>query len=355
MQKTEFSALRHVALVNLGTPEAPTPEAVRAFLDEFLSDPLVVDFPRWFWLPLLRGIILRSRPRRVAQSYASIWTDDGPPLLAGTRRIVRALQRELDAVEPSTWKVHEAYRYGAQNLSALMQELEGATAEGNASATHPGSRPELQVIPLFPQRTGSSSGSIVEQARELAVRRGWGDQLRVRELPADDPGYIDAVSARIEEAERAASAVHGPFLRILASFHGIPVRYDRNEGHQYTTDCAATLEALRQRLGGDPSRWELTFQSKFGPERWLQPATAERIAELGKQGHQHIGVVTPGFVTDGLETLEEIAVLGAETFRESGGSQLTAVPAVEDHPSFVRALVHLIAAETPYQTAVPPS
>lgn len=316
---------------------------MRAFLDEFLSDPMVVDFPRLLWQPILRGIILRSRPRRVAHAYASIWTEDGAPLVAGTLRMVEALQQALRAGgtsgagrargdEAAATTVHAAYRYGPRNLEALIQKLQASE-----------DRPELTVVPLFPQRTGSSSGSIVEQARTLAAKKGWASRLDIVEIPPDDPDYIGAVADRVTRSEAEAAREHGPFERLLVSFHGVPVRYDRNEGHQYTTDCRATVNALRAHLGWPSERLEMTFQSRFGPEKWLQPATADRIAALGRTGMKHLGVVTPGFLTDGLETLEEIAVLGARTFRESGGGVLTAVAAVDAHPAMTRALARLVA------------
>jgi ferrochelatase len=295
---------RTVVLVNLGTTRAPEPAAVRAFLEEFLSDPMVVDYPRWLWRPILARI-LRSRPERVAEQYRAIWTEEGSPLVSGTKRIAEALRAASGA------EVREAYRYGEPSLS---RELE---------------TPGRLVIPLFPQRTSSTTGTI---------ERLVGTRARVAFIPPDDPGYIEA------QADRFRGAVgYAPTEHLLVSFHGIPSRYDRAEGGLYRRDCQATYRALLSRLDWPESRATLAFQSRFGPEPWIGPSTAKTLERLGRSGVRSVAVATPGFLTDGLETLEEMGIRGRETFSSAGGERLVLVPAVADHPSFILSLAALVA------------
>lgn len=305
-------------LANLGTPAAATPQAVREFLEEFLSDPLVVDYPAWFWQPILRRFILPKRPDRVARLYQSIWREAGSPLDDDTRRLARAVATRL---APDANVVH-AFRYGERRLERVVEERLAA-----------GDR-EIIVVPLFPQRTSSSSGSIVVETDRLAKRHGLGDRLRIAEIAPASPGYIEAIAERVERAVESAPVDH-----LLVSFHGIPLRYDLKERGTYHRDCEATTEALLRRLGWPASNVSLAYQSHFGPEPWLSPATATRIQELARRGTRRLAVVTPGFVTEGLETLEEIAIQGREQFSEAGGEHYVAVPAVGEHPRFVEDIV----------------
>lgn len=320
------SARPHLLLVNLGTPEAPTAEAVRVFLREFLSDPAVVDFPRWIWRPILERMILRSRPRRVAAMYASIWTDRGSPLRVATERMVQAA-RDF-AGDRCT--VSSAYRYGEPSLQSEMQRL---------AREHDG---PVFTVPLFPQRTNATTGTAFERAREAAGSAGIGHGYREALIAPADDGYISALAARCLETMRGSGA---PPDHLVISFHGIPVRYDRNEGRQYTRDCEQTAAALLAAIAWPASRATLAYQSTFGPERWLTPATATVIEELARRGTRHVAVVTPGFLTHGLETLEEIGIRGREVFLAAGGKQLDLVGTVEDHPAMIESLVRLAGVE----------
>ncbi|RMG47618.1 MAG: ferrochelatase [Acidobacteria bacterium] len=326
----------HVLLVNLGTPEAPTEAAVRAFLDEFLSDPSVVDLPRWIWLPLLRLIVLRRRPERVARQYASIWSAEGSPLEVGTRRIARALAARLGAraaVEP-------AYRYGRRRVD---ERLEAALARGRSAV----------VLPLFPQPARATTGTIAELAEETALRIGARDRLRFAVPACDASGYVEALADRCREAFRASG---GSPDRLVVSFHGLPVRQDRREGGRYSEACRRTFAALLRALDWPEERAHIAYQSRFGPGRWLSPATEAVLRDLGRQGAGHVAVVCPGFLTDGLETIEEIGVRGARIHAAAGGGRLTLVPAVADHPRFVEELAHLAEAalDSLASPAVPP-
>ena len=310
----------HLILVNLGTPAECTPAAVRAFLDEFLSDPAVVDLPRWLWRPILTGIVLRTRPPRVAEQYRSIWTPAGSPLRVSTEQLAASAQ----AAAANGMTVSAAYRYGEPSLDTVLSRL---------PANHGG---RIVVLPLFPQRTEATTGTAFRRAREAAARAGVGARLVERLVAPDDEGYVAALVARFQEVSGDAGA---PTDHLVVSFHGIPVRYDRREGGIYTRDCRATYEAVLAALGWPRERATLAYQSKFGPEPWLTPGTAEVLAALPSSGVRHVAVMTPGFVTPGLETLEEIGIRGREMFLGAGGTSLTLVPAVGVHERFVEAIV----------------
>jgi ferrochelatase len=361
---------RLVIPVNLGTPREPSPEAVRSFLAEFLSDPAVVDFPAWLWKPVLHGIILKSRPRRVAELYREIWTSEGSPLEVDTRRIAAGLQSLIDAgndigcetgSDPGSvagsgsgsgsggdagsgadgsadrearTKVRWAYRYGQPSLASRLEEgrkLQGA---------------EIVVLPLYAQHTSSTSGTVVDEAGSLARSMGIENRLRMALLEPDDRGYLDAITARFRHASREESWEPE---HILLSFHGIPARYDRREGQQYSRDCERTAKAIIEDLDWDPGRATLCYQSKFGPERWLTPSMANLLEALPATGIRRLAVLTPGFLTEGLETIEEIGIRGKEAFLAAGGTHFLRVPASGDHPAILQSLARL-ATSTPHRS-----
>lgn len=309
---------RLLLLVNLGTPDEPTPEAVRKFLLEFLSDPGVIDLPRWLWQPILRNMVLRSRPQRVAELYRAIWTDGGSPLQVGTRAIADALAERAGDDFDVVW----AYRYGDRSIE-------------RAFAAHVDAGTEVAVVPLYTHHTSSTSGSVFLEAERVAAQRGVADNVRQVELAPDDPGFVDALVARCRETFERAGTVPE---HLLLSYHGIPTRYDRREARRYSSDCQATTDALLRALDWDPGRATHCYQSKFGPEPWLTPTTADVIEELPGRGIAGVGVVTPGFLTDGLETIEEIGIQGREAFEEAGGKTYVRVPATEDHPAMIEAI-----------------
>lgn len=312
----------HLVLVNLGTPQHATPESVREFLDEFLSDPAVVDLPRWFWRPILRLLVLRSRPARVAEAYRSIWAPEGSPLRVATERMVAAVR----AHGGDNLTVSAAYRYGEPSLDSEMQRL---------SRVHDG---PIVVVPLFPHRTEATTGTAFQRAREAAARAKISPRLNERLIHPADPGYIRALAARWLEALDAAEQ---PPDHLVVSFHGIPVRYNRREQLQYTLDCEETTRALLRAIDWPKDRTTLAYQSRFGPEPWLRPATAAILNALPAKGIRRVGVIAPGFLTEGLETLEEIGIRAREEFRAHGGHSFTLVHAVEDHPALAESLVRL--------------
>lgn len=316
------SARPHLLLVNLGTPAAPTPEAVRAFLTEFLGDPAVVDLPRWLWQPILKTFVLRSRPRRVAEMYESVWTDQGSPLRVATERMAYAAR----VLAGGDCTVSSAYRYGEPSLDTEMRRL---------AREHDG---PVIVVPLFPHRTDATTGTAFKRAREAAGSAGIGDRYREALVAPDDDRYIAALAGRWRETlDRCGT----PPEHLIVSFHGIPVRYDRRERRQYSRDCAETTAAFLAAIEWPSSRATLAYQSKFGPEPWLKPATATLVQDLGRRGVRHLAIVTPGFLTDGLETLEEIGIRARESFLAAGGETLHLVGAVEDHPAMIDSLVRL--------------
>jgi ferrochelatase len=306
-----------VLVVNLGTPRAATAEDVREFLREFLSDPEVVDYPPFLWRPLLERVILRRRPARVAEMYRSvIATGGGMPLALGTDSISRALAAALGP----GFEVQTSYRYGDRSVAERLT----AALRAKRSVT---------VVPLFPQRTSSSSETIVDAVARIARSTNL-ETARIARIPADDPGYIEALADRVRAT--------GDFRHLVVSFHGIPRRYDRREGGRYRADCETTAHALAAALRVGPGDVSLCYQSRFGPEPWLGPATFDTLSALARSGARDVAVVTPGFLTEGLETLEEIGVRGRERFIAAGGRGFSRVPAVCDHPAFIASLARRI-------------
>ena len=303
-----------VVLVNLGTPDAPTPGAVRRYLAQFLMDPRVVQIPRWLWWPLLHLVILPLRSRRVAHKYAEIWMADGSPLAVHTRRLAAAVQARL----PHARVVH-AMRYGQP---AVGEVLESLRREGIARAV---------VLPLYPQYSTTTTASV-----EDAVRASGALPVRVIETYHLDAGWVQAVADSI----RAQWDARGRGERLVFSFHGLPQRVVDN-GDPYAVQCAASVAAIAGVLGLRADDYVLTFQSRFGKERWLEPATMATLEGLGRAGVKRVDVVCPGFAVDCLETLEEIAQLNAEAFCAAGGEALHYIPCLNDAPAHADALAAL--------------
>lgn len=305
---------RGVLLVNLGSPDEPTPAAVRAFLDEFLGDPRVVDLNPTLWKAIRRLLILPRRSEPVARLYASIWTPEGSPLIANSRRLARALGERLGP----GWKVALGMRYGSPSLSGALEDLRRAGCR------------EVLAAPLFPQASGTTTGTI-EAALAGLARAAGGPRLRLMPAYPDHPAFVRALGVSLRETLAGRAPDHAVF-----SLHGLPERYVR-AGDPYREHCERTARALARELELAEGTWTLSYQSKFGPGAWLTPAS-ERVVPALASGTRHVLVATPGFAADCLETLEEIGVRLARSFRAAGGGELSVAPCLNDHPEWVAAL-----------------
>jgi ferrochelatase len=322
----EATPVTAVLLVNLGTPQAPTPAAVRRYLAQFLSDRRVIDYPRWLWLPLLHGAILRVRPRRSARAYAKIWTPQGSPLLVNSRSLAARL---AVALRTSGTRVELAMTYGEPGVGDAVRHLLADSVR------------RMLVLPLYPQYSATSTAASFDAV--FAALRAGRRVPEVRSI-ADyhaEPGYIDALAASVEKYW----FTHGRGERLLLSFHGIPERYV-NADDPYREQCLATTRLLRERLGMAESEMVVAFQSRVGRELWLAPYTDAALAQLARSGVRHVQVLCPGFAVDCLETLEEIAIRGREQFLDAGGERLDYIPALNDSNAQVQMLRALIERHT---------
>ncbi|MBF0625641.1 MAG: ferrochelatase [Magnetococcales bacterium] len=310
-----------VLFIQLGTPAAPTAPAVRDYLAEFLSDPRVVDLPRLPWWLLLHGVILRTRPDRSAALYRAIWRADGTsPLLHHSRQQALGVAQALGG----TVAVDLAMRYGQPALADRLQHL----------LDH---HDRLLVFPLYPQYAGSTTGSTLEAVSRILTRRRVIPALRWAGPFHDHPAYIQALAVTV-------GPVLTPEDHLLLSFHGLPQRHV-DQGDPYAHQCRSTAERLAQALALTEDRWSMAFQSRFGRDQWLQPATDALLRDLPRQGRRHLVVACPGFVADCLETLEEIGRQGRETFLQAGGASFRMVPCLNDHPQWLAALAALVRQE----------
>ncbi|MDM9426423.1 ferrochelatase [Klebsiella pneumoniae] len=310
-----------ILLANLGTPDAPTPGAVKRYLRQFLSDKRVVDTSRLLWWPLLRGVILPIRSPRVAKLYQSVWMEEGSPLMVYSRGQQQALAARL----PDT-PVALGMSYGSPSLASAVDDLLAQGVE------------HIVVLPLYPQYSCSTVAAVWDElARILAKKRAIPGISFIRDY-AEHPDYIHALAASV----RASFAVHGEPDLLLLSYHGIPQRY-ANQGDDYPQRCRDTTRELVSALGLPPERVMMTFQSRFGREPWLTPYTDETLKMLGEKGTKHIQVLCPGFAADCLETLEEIAVQNREIFLEAGGKQYEYIPALNADAAHIEMMVNLTA------------
>ncbi|AOL14921.1 MULTISPECIES: ferrochelatase [Enterobacter] len=309
-----------ILLANLGTPEAPTSDAVKRYLRQFLSDTRVVDFPRLLWWPLLRGVILPIRSPRVAKLYQSVWMEEGSPLMVYSRRQEKALAARLPDMP-----VALGMSYGKPSLQSAVESL---LAQG---VDH------IVVLALYPQYSCSTVAAVWDElARILATRRRIPGVTFIRDY-ADNDLYIKALA----NSARASFEKHGEPDLLLLSYHGIPQRF-ANEGDDYPQRCRDTTRELVSALGLPPDKVMMTFQSRFGREPWLTPYTDETLKMLGEKGVKHIQVMSPGFSADCLETLEEIAVQNREFFLEAGGEKYEYIPALNDSPEHIDMMVSLV-------------
>lgn len=305
--------MKGALLVNLGTPTAPTPQAVGEYLLEFLSDPRVVDLPRWLWIPLLKLVIVPLRRRRSAEAYAEVWTDEGSPLLVGSRRLCTRLQQTMKDVT-----VELAMRYGEPSIRAGLEVMR----ERGVS--------ELVILPMYPQFSDTTTRTVMDAIEEALRDLDWFPVVHTIEKYHDEPAWVEAVANSI----RHFRETHGPAEKLLFSLHGIPQRY-ADAGDPYEKQCIASVDDIARELDLDSGQYQLAFQSRVGREPWLKPYTDFTLRDWAREGIRHVQVVCPGFSIDCLETLEEIAMQNAELFEENGGKQLQYIPALNDSDEHV--------------------
>ncbi|HID49996.1 MAG TPA: ferrochelatase [Chromatiales bacterium] len=309
-----------VLLVNLGTPDAPTPKAVRRYLAEFLWDPRIVERPRWLWWPVLHGIILRLRPGRVARAYRKIWTDAGSPLLTISQQQQTRLAERLAPVP-----VALAMRYGTPSIADGLGILQRAGID------------RLVVVPLYPQYSATTTGSTFDAVSQELQRWRHVPELHFLNSYCRQEDYIAALAASV----RDAWSVHGRPDKLLFSFHGLPQRYV-TAGDPYPAQCQATAGDIANALHLAPDQWQLAYQSRFGPEAWLQPYLDRTLAQLAREGTTHVQVVCPGFAADCLETLEEINMQNREAFLQAGGKTFHYIPALNTRDDHIAMLARLV-------------
>lgn len=315
-----------VLLVNSGTPDSTDPGDVRRFLKELLSDPRVVELPRALWLPVLHGIILRTRPRRSARKYRRIWTAEGSPLLTLSEKLRTELGARLARHVLAPMSIELGMLYARPSVREALGRLRESGAQ------------RILVVPLFPQYCGATTGAVYDQVNAELRRWRWLPELRFVAEYHDDPGYIEALRASIAEHWQA----HGRTRHLLMSFHGIPERYFHG-GDPYFCKCQKTARLLADELMLNDEEWGVSFQSKVGPGRWLKPYTDHMLAELPRHGIDEVTVVCPGFAVDCLETLEEIEIENRARFLAAGGRKFQYVPALNARPDHARCLADLIA------------
>src|SRR6267378_7258683 len=300
-----------ILLVNSGTPQAADAGAVRAFLARFLADPRVVELPRALWLPLLYGVILPWRPRRVARKYRLIWTATGSPLRDLSERLRAELASSLAQRMLAPLSVEVGMLYSAPSVAEALGRLRESGAQ------------RILVLPLFPQYCGSTTGAVYDQVNAELRRWRWLPELRFVAEYHDHPGYIEALRGSVVQHWDA----HGKTKHLLMSFHGIPERYF-HQGDPYFCKCQKPARLLADELMLRDTEWSVSFQSRFGPSGWLRPYTSAVLTEMPARGIREVTVVCPGFAVDCLETLEEIDIENRECFMAAGGEQYQYVPAL---------------------------
>lgn len=310
-----------VILANLGTPDEPTPAAISRYLWEFLTDPRVVDLPRWKWFPLLKTIILPLRAKRIAKNYRAIWTEQGSPLLAITKQQQQALQAYLSAKNINA-QVEIAMTYGNPSMQSAVEKLLENQVE------------KIIALPLYPQYSSTTTGALFDVfAKALKSKRNIPPFEFIHSYYLDE-NYINALVQSIKVRLK-------PEAFLLFSYHGIPLRYEKM-GDDYREHCRQTTLAVVDKLGLQENQWGMTFQSRFGREEWLQPYTDQFLQSAAAQGIHNIAVICPGFSVDCLETLEEIEEENRENFLKNGGSSYQYIPALNAEASHIEMMGHLI-------------
>ncbi len=319
-----------VLLLNLGSPDAPTPSALRRYLAEFLWDPRVVEMSRPLWWLILHGIILRTRPKKSAQAYQSVWSEQGAPLLVTSQQQAQALQARLQGEVSPHFVVELGMRYGNPSIVSALDKLKEANVQ------------HLVVLPLYPQYSAATTASCFDVIyRELQQWR-WIPELRFINGYDDHPAYISALAKSVESAW---SQTEEKDELLLFSFHGTPTRYCE-AGDPYYNFCQKTARLVAEQLGLEKESYLITFQSRFGKEPWLQPYTDETLAALPSKGIKRVAVICPGFSVDCLETIEEIDVENREIFLAAGGELFRYISALNASPDHIEMMFQLLLQHT---------
>lgn len=308
-----------VVLVNTGSPVSPTPGAVKAYLAEFLSDPHVIDLPGWLWQPILKHIILRTRPARSAAKYQHIWQPDGSPLIKCTQNLGRKLEQALIEIDNRKLTVHTAMLYGQSCIKSVLAGIRQSGVE------------HIVVLPLFPQYASATTASVLNAINQQPV------PVTALAHYFDHPAYLQALTEQIMVFRRN----HPPAEKLLFSFHSLPVKRIQN-GDPYLDQCRFTAQQVVQNLNLTADTYAIAFQSRFGGGAWLQPGTKQTLKTWAKQGVQTVQVVSPGFAVDCLETCHEIEVELAADFQKAGGESLVYIPALNDTDLHVSALAEIL-------------
>ena len=325
-----------VLIVNLGTPESPDRRSVRRYLKQFLSDPRVVEFPRALWWLILNIVILNIRPARSAEAYRKIWTDNGSPLLDISRRQADGVRALLKDKYGDGIAVALGMRYGRPSIAEALDELAGSAPRN------------LVVLPLYPQYSGSTTGSVFDEVADCLKRWRWVPGLRFIGAYHDNPTYIEALAASVRHHREQ----NGGGDHLLMSFHGVPKRY-LLAGDPYHCHCCKTARLLAENLGLADDEWTLAFQSRFGREEWLRPYCDDVLSEFPGRGISNLDVICPGFATDCLETLEEVDMQYRKQFIDSGGIQFNYIPCLndrEEHLGFLSGLIEEPAVDVEHGT-----
>ncbi|EIE50097.1 ferrochelatase [Salipiger aestuarii] len=318
-----------VLLANLGTPDHYSYWPMRRYLNEFLSDTRVIDYPKWKWQPLLQAIILTKRPFSSGANYKSIWNEtlNESPLMTITKQQTSALASRMQDAYGGRVMVDYCMRYGNPSTRSKVDAMVKAGCR------------KILFFPLYPQYAGATSATANDQFFRALMDQTWQPTARVVDPYFEHPRYIEALAQSVERGYAALSE-HPDML--VVSYHGMPKRY-LIQGDPYHCQCQKTTRLLRERLGWDESRITTTFQSVFGPEEWLKPYTVDHVADLARQGKKKIAVIAPAFSADCIETLEEINEEIRESFEHAGGESFTYIPCLNDDPAHVDALSAVIA------------
>lgn len=313
-----------ILLVNLGTPDAPTTRALRPYLKNFLSNSRVIEIPRWIWWLVLNGIILNTRPKKSAEKYALIWTSEGSPLKVHTERQTKLLLGFIGERIKPVPVVEYAMSIGNPSISEVLSRMKQQGCD------------RILILPLYPQYAASSTAAAFDAVFTQLRKMRNVPSIRTIKHYHDHPGYINALAQNVRDYWMKT----GRPDKLIMSFHGVP-RFTLNKGDPYHCECQKTGRLLAEALNLDTSQFQICFQSRFGKTEWLRPYTSEILKQLGKQNTRRIDVICPGFVSDCLETLEEIAMEGKTTFVQAGGQEFHYIPCLNERDDWIHVLADI--------------